>query len=64
MMTSTPFRVSASQLQCFDALVTEGGRSFHDRARVFLREFRGLQNHETVIPQENALELGHGLRNG
>jgi DNA-binding transcriptional LysR family regulator len=37
--------------------LTEAGRSFHDRARVFLQEFRGLQNHARQLAMGEESEL-------
>jgi DNA-binding transcriptional LysR family regulator len=37
--------------------LTEVGRSFHDRARVFLQEFRGLQNHARQLAMGEESEL-------
>jgi DNA-binding transcriptional LysR family regulator len=37
--------------------LTEVGRSFHDRARVFLQEFRGLQNHAQQLAMGEESEL-------
>jgi DNA-binding transcriptional LysR family regulator len=37
--------------------LTEIGRSFHDRARAFLQEFRGLQNHARQLAMGEESEL-------
>lgn len=37
--------------------LTEAGRSFHDRTRVFLLEFRGLQNHARQLAMGEESEL-------
>jgi DNA-binding transcriptional LysR family regulator len=37
--------------------LTDAGRSFHDRARVFLAEFRGLQNHARQLAMGEESEL-------
>jgi DNA-binding transcriptional LysR family regulator len=37
--------------------LTDVGRSFHDRARVFLHEFRGLQNHARQLAMGEESEL-------
>src|SRR5271163_2259935 len=39
--------------------LTEIGRSFHDQARVFLQEFRGLQNHarQLAMGEESQLSV-------
>src|SRR5271163_3153036 len=37
--------------------LTEVGRSFHDRARAFLQELRGLQNHARQLAMGEESEL-------
>ena len=41
----------------YRVVLTEAGRSFHDRARVFLREFRGLRNHARQLAMGEESEL-------
>src|ERR1700739_2226530 len=42
--------------------LTEAGRSFHERTRVFLHELRALKNHATQLAmgEESGLRIGVG----